>query len=84
MITQREEILKKTFFNCIFGKIKTKMIQFWILFSLFICFCAGVESETEYDDYYEYYDQDEQEISAEWKALATEMLEGMSSNLITI
>ena len=60
------------------------MIQFWILFFLFTCFCAAVESESEYDDYYEYYDEQEQEISAEWKTLATEMFEGMSSNLITI
>ena len=60
------------------------MIQFWILFLLFTCFCAGVESESEYDDYYEYYDEQEQEISAEWKTLATEMFEGMNSNLITI
>ena len=57
------------------------MIQFWILFLFFTCFCAGVESESEYDDYYEYYDEKEQKISAEWKTLATEMFEGMSSNL---
>ena len=50
----------------------------------FTCFCAGVVSESEYDDYYEYYDEKEQKISAEWKTLATEMFEGMSSNLITV
>ena len=59
------------------------MIQFWILFLFFTCFCAGVESESEYDDYYEYYDEKEQKISAEWKTLATEMFEGMSY-LITV
>ena len=60
------------------------MIQFWILFLFFTCFCAGVESESEYDDYYEYYDEKEQKISAEWKTLATEMFEGMSLNLTTV
>ena len=57
---------------------KQKMIHFWILFLFFAWFCAGVESESEYDDYYEYYDEKEQKISAEWKTLATEMFEGMS------
>ena len=54
------------------------MIQFWILILFFTSFCDGVESESEYDDYYEYYDEKEQKISAEWKTLATEMFEGMS------
>ena len=57
---------------------KQKMIQFWILILFFTSFCDGVESESEYDDYYEYYDEKEQKISAEWKTLATEMFEGMS------
>merc|ERR1712037_481710 len=59
---------------------KQKMIQFWILFLFFTSLCAGVESESEYDDYYEYYDEKEQKISAEWKTLATEMFEGMDTD----